>query len=122
MTSRQRLHRLFAALLEAVDNDPGLTEQVKQILGGDAGNQAASRRRNRRNPAPIDPFLEYANGEEVLQSQLQQLDVDALKDIVAQYGMDGSKLALKWKKPERLINLILVMVRERSTKGDAFRR
>lgn len=122
MTTAQRLRRLFAAIVEAVENDPNLAEQVNRALDLRAESQPKSWRRNRRNPAPIDPFIEYASGEEALLNKLQGLDVEALKDIIAQYGMDGSKLALKWKRPDRLIDLILVMVRERSAKGDAFRR
>jgi len=49
------------------------------------------------------------------------LNIEELKDIVAEQGMDRSKLARKWKNKERLINLIVTAVESRMRKGDAFR-
>ena len=37
----------------------------------------------------------------------RRLDVDQLKDVVAQHQMDRAKLAMKWRTPERLIDLIV---------------
>jgi hypothetical protein len=47
--------------------------------------------------------------------------MEELKDIVAEHGMDSRKLAMKWKTPDRLIDLIVETVRERVTKGNVFR-
>ena len=44
-----------------------------------------------------------------------------LKDIVADYGMDPSKLAMKWKDRDRVIKLIIDTSQRRASKGDAFR-
>lgn len=123
MTTDQRLRELFAVIVEAVKNDSGLAERVGRALGiATTEPRKRLKGRNRRNPAPFDPFIDYAQGEEVLLARLRQLDIEALKDIVAQYGMDPSKLALRWKTPERLVSFILSTVRARSTRGDAFRR
>lgn len=48
--------------------------------------------------------------------------LDQLKDIVSENAMDSSKLALKWKSTGRLIELIVISVRSRVEKGDAFKR
>jgi hypothetical protein len=61
-------------------------------------------------------------GENALRGALTPLNVEQLKDIVAEYGMDTSKLALKWKSRDRLQDLIVATVRDRLAKGDAFRR
>ncbi len=44
-----------------------------------------------------------------------------LKDIVAHYGVDARRLALKWESRERLIELIEQVVQQRARKGEAFR-
>ena len=76
---------------------------------------------HRRAPAVLDPFAIYAEGEGALRQRLDELDTERLKDIIAEYGMDSAKLAMKWKAPRRLVELIVGTVRDRSRKGDAFR-
>lgn len=61
------------------------------------------------------------HGEPALRARLGELSVDQLKDVVAEHGMDPSKLAMRWKTPGKLIDLIAPTVRDRSEKGDAFR-
>jgi hypothetical protein len=60
-------------------------------------------------------------GEIALIRRLQELDLESLKDIVAEHGMDRSKLAMKWRKTDRLVDLIVETVSARSSKGNAFR-
>ena len=70
----------------------------------------------------LDPFEVFARGEPALRDALQGFSVDQLKDIVSEHAMDSSKLALKWRSPDRLIELIVTTVRSRIEKGDAFKR
>jgi len=49
------------------------------------------------------------------------LSVEQLKDIVSEHALDSSRLALKWKSADRLVELIVATVRSRIEKGDAFR-
>lgn len=79
-------------------------------------------RRNRRAPAVLDPFELFGRGEVVLRDALHKLTLDQLKDIVSEQAMDSSKLALKWRSSDRLIDLIATTVRARIEKGDAFKR
>ncbi len=51
----------------------------------------------------MDPFEIYRRDPVALRPALEQLDIEQLKDVVAQYAMDARRLALKWKTPERLI-------------------
>jgi len=122
MKVEQRLQRLFSVLLDAVKNDPALAERV-EVAMGIVEKQASppSERRNRRTQAPLDPYAEFALGEKGLLSKLHGLDIEALKDIVAQFGMDRSKLVMKWKTPDRIIEHIISTVRARAQQGDAFR-
>ncbi|NNC27860.1 hypothetical protein HKM21_01060 [Longimicrobium terrae] len=81
----------------------------------------ARKRTGRRAAGVLDPFAVDQEGDGVLRARLAALSLDELKDIVAEHGMDPSKLAMKWKKPDRLVDLIATTVRERLHKGDAFR-
>ena len=56
-----------------------------------------------------------------MRQQLESLDLEQLRDVVAQYGMDRARLAMKWKDKDRLVGLIADTVAARATKGDAFR-
>src|SRR5688572_18970256 len=75
----------------------------------------------RRPPAVLDPLAIWREDPALLEPRLRELDIEQLKDVVAHYGLDPSRLALKWKKPDRLINLITEGVQARATKGEAFR-
>ena len=82
----------------------------------------SKKRRSRRNPSVIDPFYLFKNeGAEGLRQHLKGLQTEQLKDIIAEHGMDSSRRARTWKKPERLIELIVQTVSRRDRKGDAFR-
>ncbi|MBZ5515173.1 MAG: hypothetical protein LAN62_10120 [Acidobacteriia bacterium] len=85
------------------------------------GLRATARRAGRRPAGVVDPFTIYTEGESALRRKLEELDLDRLKDIIAEHGMDSSKLAMKWKSRERLVQLIVKTVHERAQKGDAFR-
>jgi len=87
-----------------------------------AAAPARQKKSNRRAPGPFDPFAVCrTEGIHALRSKLTALTLDQLKDIVSEHAIDGSRLALKWKAPERLIQMIVTTVVERSSKGDAFR-
>jgi hypothetical protein len=79
-------------------------------------------RAGRRNPGPLDPFSVYADvGEAGLRQVLAPLDLEQLRDIVAQHGMDHDRLAMKWKAMDRVIERIIERVEAVSSKGFAFR-
>jgi hypothetical protein len=80
-------------------------------------------KRARRDPGPWDPYVVYAElGESGLRQRLNELDLEQLRNIIAEHGMDTDRLAMKWRKPDRLIGRIIDRVVERAAKGDAFRR
>ncbi|NEQ27131.1 MAG: hypothetical protein F6K28_50615, partial [Microcoleus sp. SIO2G3] len=93
------------------------------LLSSDSGTLPQSnKRRSFRSPAIIDPFLIHKNqGNNELKQRLEELEVEQLKDIIAEYGLDSSRRALVWKKPERLVELIVKTVNSRARKGDVFR-
>jgi hypothetical protein len=118
------LRNLIAAVIEESRRNPEFAKKLEVAVGISAKESVlgpVATRRNRRDPAVLDPFVVYSAGEPALRAKLDTLGVEQLKDVVAQFGMDSSKLAMKWKSADRLIELIVATVISRSRKGEAFR-
>lgn len=122
---KNQLEQIFDEILREVDQNPQLRDRIMRILKQNGSEslttQPARPLKKRRESSLIDPYLEYASGETQLHLKLEPLTVDQLKDIVSEYALDSSRLALKWKSRERLIELIVTTVASRMQKGDAFR-
>ena len=131
MNLRQRLRALGAAILDEAERNPDFAQRVVSALGvseAPLGTETSKRavpprKRSRTRPvAVVDPVAVLAeHGEEALRHTLKLLPIDKLLDIVAEFAMDPSKLVMKWKSPERIINHITDNAKRRSVKGDAFR-
>jgi hypothetical protein len=116
MTPEQQL-LLDQAVAEAV-RDPDFGRALRRAV-----DNALPKKRSRREPAAVDVFEAYARGGETeVRDALEPLTVDQLKDVVAQHRMDRSQLAMKWRTPERLIELIVTQTISRAHKGEAFTR
>lgn len=110
-----RTQRFARALSKALEEPLEKNEVSSDHRGG-------AKRGNRRDPGRIDPFAVFADGgEPALRGQLELLDLEQLRDIVAEHGMDHDRLALKWKDPNRVITRIVERVTARAAKGSAFR-
>ena len=125
------LKNLLDAVIEEAERNPEFSNKLENILSGSISAEpekasakmstGAKRSGNRRAPAALDPIALIEDGEDALLEQLSNLTDKELKDIIADYGMDPSKLAMKWKNRDRLINLIIDTSHRRASKGDAFR-
>jgi hypothetical protein len=60
-------------------------------------------------------------GEATLRERLTELDLEQLRDIIAEHGMDTDRLAMKWRDRSRVVDRIVERVVDRAAKGDAFR-
>jgi hypothetical protein len=109
--------RLLAQAVAEAARDPEFGRALRSAI-----NKTLPKKRRRREPAVVDVFAAYGRGGEAeLRSTLAPLTVDEMKDVVAHHRMDRSQLALKWKTADRLVELIVQVVDQRSRKGDAFR-
>src|SRR4051812_21139225 len=114
------LRRLFDVLLAEAEANPGFAKRLLAVFARtveSTSRSAPGRPRlvgGRRPPGVLDPFAVYKEGAKRLQDKLGELDVDQLKDVIAEHGMDASRLAAKWKTPERLIDLIMSTVSSRA--------
>src|SRR5438132_2813350 len=109
------LSDVFDAILRELRSNPDFRERIDQVLEGKAPktqkSRVGKRRGNRRAPGVLDPYREYASGEDQLRQKLGSLTVEQLKDIVSEQSLDSARLALKWKSSERLVDLIVTTVR-----------
>lgn len=118
-------------VIEEAEYNESFSHKVEQILEGvdiatkndDSLKKAKKKKRpsNRREAAILDPIAMISEDEGLLIEKLQELTDVQLKNIIADYGMDPSKLAMKWKNRERLIDHIIGVARRRASKGDVFR-
>ena len=124
------LRGLAEAVIEEAEKNEAFRSRIEDVLSGMVDLAASKpakktskvgRSANRRDPAVLDPISLIAESEEELVKQLNGLTDKELKDIIADYAMDPSKLAMKWKDRDRLINHIVDASRRRASKGDAFR-
>ena len=132
---RKSLRNLTKAIVEEAERNPQFEQQLKEALGLNDDQRKAGRtsrprsgpkvkpggRRHRRTPAVLDPIKLAQVSEQTLRERLISLSIEQLKDIVAEYGMDPSKLVMKWKSHDNIVNRIVEISIVRAQKGDAFR-
>lgn len=88
----------------------------------DGASPMARPKRARRAPGPWDPYNVYAEvGEVGLRERLSGLELEQLRDIIAEHGMNTDGLAMRWTKADRVVGRIVARVVDRAAKGDAFR-
>jgi hypothetical protein len=136
MTVRRVLSALIRVVIEETERNSDFDGKVRLALdmsdkpGGlesrpspkkEPKISAIQRPRNRRPPAVIDPVQLARQGETTLRTELGRLNLDQLRDIVADYGMDTGKLVMKWRAPDRIIDRIVEVSMSRAQKGNAFR-
>ncbi|NQT47405.1 MAG: hypothetical protein HQ578_00365 [Chloroflexi bacterium] len=122
MDTGRLLNEVFSELLKEVRANPDLSTRLGKIIEKHTpGTGKPTGRPHRRTPGAFDPMVVYRENPDSLKSRLEELNIEQLKDIIAEQGMDRSKLAMKWKAKERLINLIFTTEESRVHKGDAFR-
>ena len=123
MSLQHKLRALVDIVLEEANHNPAFAEKLDALLGETRPvGKIAGKRTGRRKPAILDPFaIMQEHGELSLREALRKLDLEQLRDIVAEYGMDPARLAMKWKAADRVIDLVVSTAALRLSKGDAFR-
>lgn len=122
MKLKKALHELIRVVIDEAERNPEFARMIEDVLGFEerAPKSISSRPSHRRAPAVLDPVTLVRQGEEVLRARLAELNLEQLKDIVADYGMDPGKLVLKWKTPARVIDRIVEISMGRVKKGEVF--
>jgi hypothetical protein len=130
---KKTLSSLLREIITEAENNPGFRTRLEEVLGPDTPavsktKQSSSeggvpyhqRPSNRRAPAKLDPVHLAREGNTELRDALSKLDLEQLRDVVADYGMDPGKLVLKWRDKERVIERIIEVSHSRAQKGSAF--
>lgn len=134
MTVKKKLNAFLREVIAEAEANPAFQERIARALGPDEkpikaapverkqqARQAEHKRpSNRRTPAVIDPVQLARNGESDLREALAKLDIEQLRDVVADYGMDPGKLVMKWRDADRIADRIVEVARGRAQKGSAF--
>ena len=122
MNTNKLLKDILGELMKEVRSNKELKDRITCLIEKQAGGSGTQPKRSRRRkPGPFDPMEAFRQRPDDLRKRLMDLDLEQLKDIVAEHGMDRAKLAMKWKSKDRLVDLIMTTVKSRATKGDAFR-
>ena len=118
-----KLKRLFGEIIAEANSNPAFAQRLAALFEDQVAPSAQRRTgTSRRAPGALDPYVVMnESGSAGLDAALKALDVDQLKDIIAEHGMDPAKLAMKWRKSDRLVEHIMSFVTSRERKGDAFR-
>ena len=120
----RQLARIVTAVAREATRSPRLAKALGAALRNpsDASVAGPAQRSHRRPPGVIDPFVIHTEaGEDELRKQLGNLDLEQLRDILAEHRLDHDRLAMKWKDPSRVIDRIVERVAARAAKGSAFR-
>ncbi len=133
MTVKKKLNALLREVIAEAEANPAFQERLMKALGHEEKPVKASvqqkrparqaeqkRSSNRRPPAVLDPVQLARNGESELREALAKLDIEQLRDVVADYGMDPGKLVMKWRDESRVVDRIVEVARGRAQKGSAF--
>jgi len=127
MGLKTSLQSLVRVVLDEAERNEEFRRRLERALGHEPApchsglEPDRPRKGGRRTPALFDPVEVARQGEPELRERLAVLDLEQLRDVVAQFGMDPGKLVMKWKDRSRVIERIVEVSRGRATKGDAFR-
>ncbi|GAB6987873.1 hypothetical protein [Nocardioides pyridinolyticus] len=118
----ESLSKLVLAVADEATRTPRFANALTAAIVAKEPGDKQPKRTGRRSPGVLDPFAVYGDrGESGLRERLTELDLEQLRDIVAEHGMDHDRLAMKWKDPNRVIDRIIDKVAARAAKGSAFR-
>ena len=125
------LSRLTAIVIEESAHNPDFASKIQFVFTSFAECPATEnpsieasddkKRRNRRDPAVLNPFDMIQDNEAKLIECLNTLTEKELKDIIAQYCLDPTNRSKQWRKRENLIRGILETTHRKVAKGNAFR-
>ena len=121
MNNDKLARNILKEVAKELSTNEALTARISALLEQHTSSAPTDAKRpRRRKPGPFDPMVIYRENPDQLPTRLRGLTLEELKDIIAEQAMDRSKLAMKWKDQDRLVDMILTAVKTRSEKGDAF--
>lgn len=118
MEIEKQLSKFFKVIQDEIRTNPKFAQKIEHIFNDDK----LIKNNSKRKAAALNPeILLLERGEVQLINELNALDLEDLRDIISEFGMDPSKRAIKWKTKDKVVDYIVEVSRNRSTKGNAFR-
>lgn len=118
---KKKIKKLFDIIIQEYDNNESFRKKVENLLEPKPEVKTEKKRKNKRTPAVLDPIILAEKDIDELKIKLDELDIEKLKDIVSEFRLDSSRLVMKWKDKERIIEHIVKASISRAEKGDVFR-
>ncbi len=122
----ERSTRFAKALTDVVDSlAPGISDDGAAPAAAPATTRkrtATPAKRVARQPGAFDPFVVYReSGSEGLTERLGALDLEQLRDIIAEQELDTRKETGRKRKVDFLVGWIVERVQASENKGSVFR-
>ena len=120
---KKKITDFFKLIISEAEKNEEFATSLSNIFEQKQSNEEVKKVKKsikKRDKAVIDP-IKLAEEEKLTIELLEAFNEKELKDIIAGYGMDSSKLAMKWKDKDRLKKLIFETSYRRANKGSAFR-
>lgn len=128
--------KLLRELAERAERDPAFGTQLAEAVRASGLLDIAQQPpHTRKKPASaksresaaqsdlLDPYqLLRQYGEDELRTQLVQLDIAVLRQIVRAHRLDPARISARWTSTDRVITLIVEQVKARANHGRAFER
>lgn len=75
-----------------------------------------------KEPPSVDPFKAFLEGGSVLLIKtLEDIDAAECKNIISHYALDPSRSYVRWRKKDKLVELIVQRVKAVVSKGEVFK-
>ena len=115
----KKVANLLRSIARKIEKNPELLDDLNLTI---EEVPISMREKKKSNVIEMNVFEIYSEkGEDGLILELEKLSVSQLKNIIRQNGFDPTKLSEKWRKKDRLIDLIVSKVKSRSEKGQVFK-
>lgn len=118
---KKKLIKLFDIIIQESENNESFRKKIEDLLEPKIEVKTEKKRKNKRDAAILDPIIIAEKDVNELKLKLEELDIEKLKDIVSDYRLDPSRLVMKWKDKNRIIEHIIKASLSRAEKGDVFR-
>lgn len=121
MEKAKKLANILKILAKKVVENPNLLADL-DLTAEDIPDIKPKKKQEKNILIDFNIYQIFSNGgEKTLREKLDPFDITVLRQIISQNSLDSSRLSRKWRKKEKLINLIVEKVAARSEKGNALK-
>lgn len=125
---RKQLANVFLKIAKRVEEDEEFAKYIFSELEGEVLKPEPKKKKKApkqksKEELTIDIFYIFqVQGPEGLLNLLKSLELQELKKIVTENGLDPAQKVRKWRSREKMIDYIVESVRKQMSKGGAFLR